>query len=79
MLMSPILDKRQMSEEDIKLHFITPAITAKWTVDHMTMETKFTDSKQSSCSWIPLRSMVSQPELVPVSVTKKDTGMPFRN
>lgn len=25
-----VLSKSQMSEEDIKFHYITPAITAKW-------------------------------------------------
>ena len=29
MSVSPILNKAQMTEEDIKLHYITPAITAK--------------------------------------------------
>ncbi len=43
--MSPILPKNQMTEEDIKLHFITPAITAKWGKDLITMETKITDGK----------------------------------
>lgn len=41
--MSPILNKAQMTEEDIKLQFITPAITAKWSKDLITMETKITD------------------------------------
>lgn len=40
-----VLDKKQMSEEDIKLQFITPAITAKWPVGHITMETKITDGR----------------------------------
>lgn len=40
--MSPILDKKQMTEEDIKLHYITPAIQAVWGLDHITMETKIT-------------------------------------
>jgi len=40
-----VIDKRQMTEEDIKLRFITPAITAKWNIDHITMETKITDGK----------------------------------
>jgi len=40
-----ILDKKQMSEEDIKLQFITPAITSKWTLDRVTMETKITDGQ----------------------------------
>ena len=43
--MSPILPKDQMTEEDIKLHFITPALLDKWTKDRITMETKITDGK----------------------------------
>ncbi len=43
--MSPILNKAQMTEEDIKLQFITPAITAKWSKDLITMETRITDGK----------------------------------
>lgn len=42
---SPILDKKQMTEEDIKLQFITPAITDKWSKDLITMETRITDGK----------------------------------
>lgn len=34
-----------MSEEDIKLQFITPSITAKWDLRRITMETKITDGK----------------------------------
>ena len=42
-----ILDKKQMTEEDIKLNYITPAILAKGWKDKITMETKvqFTDGK----------------------------------
>ena len=40
-----ILDKKQMTEEDIKYNFITPAITAKGWKDHLTMETKITDGR----------------------------------
>lgn len=42
-----IIDKKQMTEEDIKLNFITPAILAKGWQDKITMETKvqFTDGK----------------------------------
>lgn len=40
-----VIDKKQMTEEDIKLQFITPAITAKWNISHITMETKITDGK----------------------------------
>lgn len=39
-----ILEKKQMSEEDIKLNFITPAIQKGWK-DHITMETKITDGR----------------------------------
>ena len=40
-----LVDKKQMTEEDVKLQFITPAITAKWSLDLITMETKITDGK----------------------------------
>ena len=40
-----ILDKKQMSEEDIKLQYITPAITSKWQIQKITMETQLTDGK----------------------------------
>lgn len=34
-----------MTEEDIKFHYITPAIVSKWDKDKITMETKITDGK----------------------------------
>ena len=40
-----ILSKNEMSEEDIKLQYITPAILAKWDKSKITMETKITDGK----------------------------------
>lgn len=40
-----ILDKKQMTEEDIKLQYITPAIQSKWGLDRITMETKITDGR----------------------------------
>lgn len=40
-----VLTKKQMTEEDIKLRYITPAITAKWPVTQITMEQKITDGK----------------------------------
>ena len=45
--MSHILDKKQMTEEDIKLNFITPSLSAKGWQGKITMETKvfFTDGK----------------------------------
>lgn len=43
--MSNILNKKQMTEEDIKLHYITPAIVSKWNKNKITMETQITDGK----------------------------------
>ena len=40
-----ILPKKKMTEEDIKLNFITPAIQNKGWHHHITMETKITDGK----------------------------------
>ena len=37
-----ILDKKQMTEEDVKLQYITPAILSKWGFDRITMETRIT-------------------------------------
>ena len=42
-----ILDKKQMSEEDIKLQYINPAITARWDIRKITMETQITDGRVS--------------------------------
>ena len=43
--MSTILSKRSMTEEDIKLQYITPAIMSKWSIGKITMETQITDGK----------------------------------
>lgn len=43
--MCTVIPKHQMSEEDIKLQYITPAITSKWDIKKITMETKITDGK----------------------------------
>lgn len=43
--MSTILNKKLMTEEDIKLQYITPAITARWDIHKITMETQITDGK----------------------------------
>ena len=57
--MSDIFEKHQMTEEDIKLQYITPALTAKWDVKKITMETspanKFTDGKVRIKGNIPSR------------------------
>lgn len=39
-----ILGKKQMSEEDIKLNYITPVILKGWK-GRITMETKITDGR----------------------------------
>lgn len=39
-----ILYKKNMSEEDIKLNYITPSVQKGWS-DHITMETKITDGR----------------------------------
>lgn len=40
-----MISKRDMSEEDIKFHYISPAITLKWRKEKITMETKVTDGR----------------------------------
>ena len=43
--MSTVLPKHLMSEEDIKLQYITPAITAKWDIHKITTEQQITDGR----------------------------------
>ena len=43
--MSTVLPKKSMTEEDIKLQYITPAVTSKWSAGKITMETRITDGK----------------------------------
>ena len=43
--MSTVLPKKSMTEEDIKLQHITPAVTSKWSTGKITMETRITDGK----------------------------------
>ena len=44
-VVNTILPKKQMSEEDIKLQYISPALTSKWDIHKITMETRITDGK----------------------------------
>lgn len=57
--MSDIFDISQMTEEDIKLQYITPALLAKWDIKKITMETSpvnnFTDGKVHIKGNIPSR------------------------
>ena len=39
------MDKRKLTEEDIKLRYITPAILAKWEIEHVFMEKQITDGR----------------------------------
>ena len=50
-----ILGKKQMSEEDIKLNYITPVILDGWK-GHITMETKITDGRINISGNIVARS-----------------------
>lgn len=43
--MDMLLSKKQMSEEDIKRHYITPAVTAKWNPRKIIMEAPITDGR----------------------------------
>ena len=43
--MCTIISKKDMTEEDIKLQYITPALLAKWSIGKITMETKVTDGR----------------------------------
>lgn len=57
--MSDIFDIKDMTEEDIKLQYITPALTSKWDIKKITMETSplnnFTDGKVRIKGNIPSR------------------------
>lgn len=59
-----ILNKKQMTEEDIKLHYITPAIQAKWGLDRMTMETKITDGRINLRGNITVREKTKKADYV---------------
>lgn len=43
--MNPIFSKHDMSEEDIKFQYITPAVLSKWNKSKITLETPVTDGK----------------------------------
>ena len=43
--MAPVQTKNEMSEEDIKRRFITPALEQRWDPGQITMETKITDGR----------------------------------
>ncbi len=43
--MNAVLSKKDMTEEDIKLQYITPAIVSKWDIGKISMEKQITDGK----------------------------------
>lgn len=59
-----VIPKAQMSEEDIKFHFITPAITSKWKSDHITLETKITDGRVNLKGNFAFRETVKRADYV---------------
>ena len=60
------LPKKEMTEEDIKLHFITPAIQQKWGADRITMETnvQLTDGKIELKGNTPVRKKPKRADYV---------------
>ncbi|MDE6061049.1 MAG: DEAD/DEAH box helicase family protein [Clostridia bacterium] len=61
-----ILDKKQMTEEDIKLNYITPALLSNGWKDKITMETsvKFTDGKVNLRGNVPSREQAKKADYV---------------
>lgn len=43
--MGDLISKKEMTEEDIKFRYITPALVGKWNKDKITMETRITDGR----------------------------------
>ena len=64
-----MIDKKQMTEEDIKLQFITPAITSKWNLSQITMETRITDGRISLKGNIAVRENPKKADYVLYSST----------
>ena len=58
-----ILDKYQMTEEDIKLNYITPSIQEKWG-DRITMETQINDGKINLRGNLVVRSKAKRADYI---------------
>ena len=71
-----ILSKKQMSEEDLKLNYITPALLSGWS-DHITMETKITDGKINLRGNMAVRGFVRV--LLHISQTPKENERNLRS
>ena len=65
-----ILTKQQMTEEDIKLNFITPALLNKGWQNKITMETavKLTDGKVNLKGNLTFREPARRPTIFSISV-----------
>ena len=72
---STILSKNQMSEEDIKLQYITPAITSKWNREKITMETRITDGKINLKGNFVFREKPKRADYILYGVRVKDSVM----
>lgn len=59
-----MIDKKQMTEEDIKFQFISPAITARWDKSHIRMEAKITDGRISLKGNIEVREPAKKADYV---------------
>ena len=59
-----MLDKKQLTEEDIKFQFITPAITDKWDKSLIRMEQKITDGRISLKGNMPVREKAKKADYV---------------
>jgi len=60
-VMSTILSKKDMSEEDIKLQYIISAVTAKWDIGKATLETQIKEGKRFA---FPLSPLAGQKRIV---------------
>ncbi|MBQ9520075.1 MAG: DEAD/DEAH box helicase family protein, partial [Acholeplasmatales bacterium] len=63
---STILSKKEMSEEDIKLNYITPALISAGWQNKITMETKvkFTDGKMNIKGNVPVRDSAKRADYI---------------
>ena len=65
-----------MTEEDVKLQYITPAIQAKWGLDRITMETKITDGRINLKGNIVIREKPKKADYVLYLNKNKPIAMP---
>lgn len=56
-------DKKQLSEEDIKLRYITPAITKKWKTENIRMEAQITAGRINLNGRVVKRDSLRKPTI----------------